>query len=196
MWSLVVAGLWSSMFPAPSSGQQPVEFARERIVIFVDGANIAVDGYYVLKNPTPRDRIQSLFYPFPVDSAHTFPDSISVWQNEEPVPFERVVDGVVFSVEIPAEKSVGFRVVYRQTCFDNTGCYILTTTSAWSRPLEWADFEIIFAEGVELEWASYELTPISKSEGLSRYEFSREDFMPDKDMCMRWTAMPASDTSP
>jgi hypothetical protein len=192
----VAVGLLLSTCPAPSRSQQPVEFARERIAIFVDGGGIAVDGVYVLRNPTPRDRVQALFYPFPVDSTHPFPDSISVWQKQEPVPFERSGDGVVFSIEVAAGKSAGFRVVYEQKCLDNTGCYILTTTTIWNRPLEWADFEITFADGVELEWAAYELTPLGNQKGVRTYEFSREDFMPEKDLCLRWKARPATDTSP
>jgi hypothetical protein len=168
--------------------QQPesVQFARELISIAVEDTSITVDGIYVLRNPAPFPRPQTLFYPFPVDSTHPYPDSISVWRRKQPVEFGVREDGVVFSVEIPAEGAVGIRVIYRQACPGQSGCYILTTTAAWERPLKSADFVITLADGLELEWTAYEVLPVEDEGGRSRYEFSREDFMPDRDLCLRW----------
>lgn len=184
--------------PTATGAQQPesVQFARERISIAVEDTSITVDGTYVMRNPAPYARTQSLFYPFPVDSTHPYPDSVSVWRRKQPVEFGVREDGVVFSVEIPAEASVGFRVVYRQACRDRSGCYILTTTAAWERPLKSADFVITLAEGLELEWTAYEVFPVEGGGGGRRYEFSREDFMPDRDLCLRWKPATTAGTSP
>jgi hypothetical protein len=196
IWSLVVAGLWTSMLPESSLGQQGMVFAREHISIVLDGASIAVDGAYVLRNPTPHDLVRSLLYPFPVDSTHPFPDSISVWQNQKTVTFARSGDGVIFSVAVAAQQSAVFRVVYTQRCLDNSGCYILTTTSAWKRPLESAEFEVTLAAGVELEWTAYELTPAGNDEGRRTYGLTQQQFMPEQDFCLRWKSPPVSGTSP
>jgi hypothetical protein len=100
----------------------------------------------------------------------------------------------VFSVEIEAEGAAGIHVIYRQACPDRSGCYILTTTAAWERPLESADFIITLAEGLDLEWTAYEVFPVDEEDGRRRYEFSREDFMPERDLCLRWRR--AGDGSP
>ena len=78
---LLLAGLWSSIFPAPSTGQQPIEFARERVAVFLSGDAIAVDGNYVLRNPSPRDVVQIPIWgrivagePLPVPEDNAFPD--------------------------------------------------------------------------------------------------------------------------
>jgi hypothetical protein len=181
---------------AVSQPPDDIEFARERISIAVEDTSIMVDGIYVLRNPAPYARHQTLFYPFPVDSTHPYPDSISVWHRKSPVEFGVREDGVAFSVEIPAQGSVGIRVVYRQACPDRSGCYILTTTAAWERPLKSADFIITLAEGLELEWAAYEVFPVANAGGGRRYEFSREDFMPDRDLCLRWKPASTTGTSP
>jgi hypothetical protein len=195
---LVGVVLWFLVVPAASRGQpQPtVEFTRERISIVVEDARIAVDGTYVLRNRTALDRVQNLFYPFPVDSAHPYPDSISVWQNREPLPFERSGNGLLFSVRIPAGEAAAFRVVYGQNCLDHTGCYILTTTAAWNRPLERAEFDITFGGGAEMEWATYDLKYVGGGKNGRTYEFTRERFMPDRDLCLRWKTGAPSDTSP
>jgi hypothetical protein len=195
-WWFIPAGVLLAMVASLSGGQQPVEFARERIAVNLDGTAIAVDGDYVLRNPAGTDRVQKLYYPFPVDSTHPFPDSISVWRKRAPVTFEQSGNGIVFSVEVGGGKSAGFRVVYVQRCFDNSGCYILTTTSQWNRPLESAEFEITVTDAVNLEWCSYELTPAGKIEGMRTYEFYQKNFMPEKDLCFRWTVSPATGTSP
>jgi hypothetical protein len=173
---------------------QPVEFIREHVTLLISSESIVVEGIYLLRNSAPMDRIQSLTYPFPVDSTHTFPDSISVTYQQHPVEFAVKENRIVFSLEIPAGEQAGFRVVYRQPCLDNSACYILTSTSAWGQPLKSADFVIVFAEGLLLDWVSYEVT--EDENRACTYTFSRNDFSPDRDLCLRWRRRASTDTSP
>lgn len=188
---------------AGAQGRDPgggVIFARERILVLVERDAVTVEGTYVLRNTSPRSRMQSLFYPFPVDSTHPYPDSMSVRQGGRNVPYRRTAGGVSFAVEIPARDVAGFRVSYRQTSLDASACYILTSTAAWGRPLESADFEIAVAPGLALEEVSYDVSEVVRADtdrdGTRRYRMSREDFMPDRDLCLRWRPVGATGRAP
>jgi hypothetical protein len=177
----------------PASAR-PVEFIREHVTLSISDSTIAVEGFYLLRNTTSRNRIQPLDYPFPVDSTHLFPDSISVTYRQQPVDYAVKVDRITFSVEVPAGEQEGFRVRYRQTCLDNSACYILTSTSAWGQPLKSADFTIVVAEDLVLDWISYEAEKDKSRAGT--YTFGRDDFSPDRDLCLRWRDRESTDTSP
>jgi hypothetical protein len=165
-------------------------FARESIAVFVDVRFLRVEGVYEFKNESKAPYSQSLFYPFPVDTLHPPPGYVSVRQGDRPIRFRKRRNGVSFPVDLPAGSTATVRVVYEQECYDNTGCYILTSTSAWNRPLEAAEFEITVADGVELEWVAYDVTPAPDRSGARVYRFSRTDFMPEKDLCLRWRPAP------
>jgi hypothetical protein len=173
---------------------QPVAFIREHVSVSVSCESIVVDGIYLLRNTASSNRIQPLAYPFPVDSTHLFPDSISVTYRQRPVDYAVKEDRITFSVEIPAGEQAGFRVTYRQACLDNSACYILTSTSAWGQPLKSADFTIVVAEDLVLDWISYEVEENKNEAGT--YTFGRDDFSPDRDLCLRWRSRNSSDTSP
>jgi hypothetical protein len=166
--------------------EQPVVFASESIAVFVDVRFLRVEGVYVLRNESPDLHTQKLFYPFPVDSLHPRPGYVSVRSADRPVPFRKAQRGVHFSLDIPADSTASVRVVYEQECYDNTGCYILTSTAAWDRPLEAADFEITVADGVELESVTYDVVPAEERPAGRVYRFGRKNFMPEKDLCLRW----------
>lgn len=178
---------------SPASGQT-VDFIREHVSVSVSADSIVVDGTYLLRNPVPRNRIQPLSYPFPVDSTHLFPDSISVTYRQKPVEFTVQEDRITFSLEIPAGERAGFRVVYRQACLDNSACYILTSTSIWGKPLQSADFVISLTGEIVLDWISYEVEKDKKR--VQTYTFGRDDFSPDRDLCLRWRRKKTTDTSP
>jgi hypothetical protein len=173
---------------------QPVEFIREHVSVLVGDESIFVVGTYLLRNPAPRNRIQPLSYPFPVDSTHLFPDSISVTYRQQPVEYTVGEDWITFSVELPAGDQAGFRVTYRQACLDNSACYILTSTSVWGTPLQSADFVISLADDLVLDWISYEVD--EDKNRAHTYTFDRDDFGPDRDLCLRWRRKKTTGTSP
>jgi hypothetical protein len=172
---------------APGAQDRPaIIFESEEIAVYVDEHYLMVEGVYVFRNGSLVPHKQPLFYPLPVDSLHLFPGHIVVRQEGRTIPYRTREDGVTFSVDVPPNGTASVNVAYNQECLDNSGCYILTTTSAWNRPLESADFEITIAEGIELEWVSYDAV-LTDSLGKTRtYEFRKRDFMPERDLCMRW----------
>ncbi len=178
---------------APAFGQQgktAVSFTKEHVKILVGPRRICVEGTYWFSNHSDSPVRQKLFYPFPIDSLHPLPEGIVVWMGEDAVPFREVEDGVRFMVEVPANGSTPVVVYYEQPCLDGSGCYILKSTVMWDAPLEHASFEIQVPDTLALDWASFKIDRVRKEGSLEIHEFSKDRFMPDKDLCFRWHARP------
>ncbi len=173
----------------PAHGQPPgpaVVFEREHIRLAVSAAGVRVEGLYIFVNNSSTAHHQGLFYPFPIDSLHPEVGNIMVMVEGDTVAFRRVGDGIGFFVDVPARATSSVTVSYEQAGLDSSACYILTSTTAWNRPLERAAFEIHVPGHLELEWASYDMDLVSDDRGVRIYEFVREEFMPDRDLCLRW----------
>ncbi len=161
-------------------------FEREAIRIFVGADKVQVEGDYVFRNQSPSPQLQGLLYPFPVDSLHPYPSEIQIYYEGETVPFKKMGNGVAFRFEIPAQSKAKITVCYEQACFDNTACYILTSTSAWENPLEAATFEITVPKQIELKWIAYDIEETVEDPEKVIHKFSRKNFMPEKDLCLKW----------
>jgi hypothetical protein len=183
---LTIAAMAMPRYEAVAQDGPEVVFESEKIAVHVDDQYILVEGVYVFRNDSPAPHELPLFYPLPVDSLHLFPARVLVRQGGRTIQHRNRENGVSFTIDTPAEGTASVTVVYSQKCLDNSGCYILTSTSAWNRPLESAEFEITVAEGIELEWISYDAKPTDGVGSVRAYEFSRKDFLPEKDLCMRW----------
>jgi hypothetical protein len=186
---LAVPLLAGALLSAETSGdpaRPPIRFRSERIKLFVQEYTLRVEGTYDFANPDSIPHEQALYYPFPLDDLHPRVTEIVVRSGDSTIPTRRGEDGVGFAVSIPAGDSVAVSVSYEQLCLDNSGCYILTTTARWKAPLERADFEIHVPNGIGLEWVAYEADTVVARKGSRVYEFSRRDFQPDRDLCLRW----------
>lgn len=184
-----IAGIILVSFIASSSfgsTRREVTFERESIIITVGVRKINVEGTYTFRNSSTEMQILSLLYPFPVDSLHPFPTLIRVTTHGEIVPFDRMGQTVHFLINIEADSCKEIVVRYEQVCLDSSACYILTTTSAWDKALDVADFEIKIPEDITLEWTSYEIEQMIKTQGEMSCKFSRKHFMPTKNLCIRW----------
>jgi len=177
--------------PAFSQSPQPIVFDRETIAVSIDTRYLRVEGTYFFTNKLGRAIVQPLFYPFPIDSLHPYPGFVEAKQSGRSLPIERREEGVVFNVALPASGVGSVTVVYEQECCDNTGCYILTTTSQWDNPLKEADFIVTVPVGIELEWMEYEAQLTDIEEDKTVYRFRRTGFAPAKDLCLRWRAADA-----
>lgn len=185
-WAVVYCLTPGVMMVAKAQVLQPVTFERETIRIMVGTETIRVDGTYVFANPSPAARVQALRYPFPIDSLHPFPHEITVHQGEGSVAFRRVEDGIVFAIDIPPCSEATARVTYKQSCRNNFGCYILTSTAAWGRPLKAADFEITVPDSLRLVSVAYDIDQVDEVDGARIHRFARSNFLPQEDLCMRW----------
>jgi hypothetical protein len=187
---LVPAGLLLCAAPALPSGSEPsgegLRFRSEHIQVFVRAKSIRVQGLYTFVNAEPAPRRETLFYPIPVDSLHPPQDYVLVRIGDGAVRTKPLGNGVVFAVDVPANGSLDVEVIYEQTCLDGSGCYILTTTAEWKEPLEHASFEIHVPDSIEIDWMAYDADSERAGRKGRVYAFSREDFMPEKDLCLRW----------
>jgi hypothetical protein len=171
---------------SPVSDPHPVIFEREVIEVTLGVGRIRVAGTYHFRNNSDSPLIQGLYYPVPVDSTHPFPDRIVVTVGADTLDYQTSPAAVMFRVLLPAGGPVVVRVCYEQACPSSDACYILTTTAAWNRPLNRADFFIRVPDDLILEWAAYDIDEVTYGEGVSIHQFSRMDFMPDRDLCLRW----------
>jgi len=187
---LVPAGLLLCAAPALASGSEPsgegLRFRSEHIQVFVRPKSIRVQGLYTFVNAEPAPRRETLFYPIPVDSLHPPQDYVLVRIGDGAVQTKPMGNGVVFAVDVPANGSLAVEVIYEQTCLDASGCYILTSTAEWKEPLEHASFEIHVPDSIEVDWMAYDARAKKTARGERVYAFSRDDFMPEKDLCLRW----------
>jgi hypothetical protein len=178
-------------------GTAQVQFARELIRIAVAADAITVDASYVFVNHTAALQRQPLFYPFPVDSLHPFPDSIAVAcdgreiayrerRDGAEMPNRKRADGVLLSIDVPARGQAVLHVFYRQPSLDRSACYILTSTSAWERALEVARFEITVPARLELVDVSHDVDDVIDDHGTRTHIIDRENFLPERDLCLRW----------
>lgn len=172
------------------AGSEPtregIRFQKEHIRVFVRPKSIRVQGLYTFVNPEPSPRRENLFYPIPVDSLHPPQDYVLVRVGERTVQNKPAGNGVVFAIDVPANGSLAVEVIYEQTCLDGSGCYILTTTAEWKEPLEHASFEIHVPDSIEIDWMAYDARAKGGGRKEKVYAFSRDDFMPEKDLCLRW----------
>lgn len=184
---IVLSALAVAAAPALwAQGAAPVVFEREVICIYLDEGRMTVQGTYFFRNKRDLPSTQRLFYPFPVDSLHPNPDSVAVRAEGRPVSYRNAGSGVTFSVTAPPSASVMVTVTYRQECVDNTGCYILTSTANWENPLKEADFEVYVPGNIELTSMAYEAEFVQKRKTRVVYTFHKENFLPDKDLCIAW----------
>jgi hypothetical protein len=123
-----------------------------------------------------------MYYPFPVDSLHPYPEFIWV----DGLPFIKADSGIYFRFEIGAAAACSLEVAYRQRILGRSARYILTTLQEWDRPIEEAVFKISLPRdlpGVEL---SYPADSLSLADGSAVYLLTFRDFMPEKDLLITW----------
>jgi hypothetical protein len=184
--------LWMSLLCAAEGtpAKSKVVFKAETVKVFIANSSVRVEGTYIFTGSSSSSLVAGLFYPFPIDSTHTFPDSIMVSSNGHTLPFRTVENGIFFSIRLSADHLTTVEVNYDQPCLDNTACYILTTTEAWTNPLESANFEIHVPSDLNLIWIAYEVDEVAEENDMVVHRFARSDFMPDKDLCLRWHTRP------
>jgi hypothetical protein len=190
---VLVAGSVHSQAPKAT-----VVFSREHIRIAVDPDGIRVDASYVFTNRSAVPQRQALFYPFPIDSLHPYPDAVAVRSDGKEVESRRQGDGVVITIDVPPRGQSVLTVAYQQASRqasrrargDRSGCYILTTTSAWKSPLQVARFEITVPDSLELTDVSYPVDQVTTADGAHVHVIDREEFLPDRDLCFAWRPAP------
>lgn len=159
-----------------------IVFYKERVVISLAPGEVTVEGVYFFRNTSSRERRVRIYYPFPIDEDHPYPDRIEV----EGFQFTREDRGISWSMSFPACSDTSVRVRYRQKLYANSAAYTLTTTRYWKKPLRRAEFIIKVPRDWEALTISYPPDRREAKDGLVYYYITETDFMPDKDLVIRW----------
>ena len=182
--SAAVAGCKLSPFQCQEDGdgEGPIVFYRERVVISLAPGEVAVEGLYFFRNTSSRERRARVYYPFPIDEDHPYPDQVEV----EGFQFTREERGISWWMDFPACSATTVKVRYQQRLYMNSATYILTSTLYWKRPLRRAEFVI----KAPLDWQgltiSYSPDRRVTKGGFVYYYITKTDFMPDRDLVIRW----------
>ncbi len=182
----ILIGISFSLTAAAAPPGSEISFHSEKISISISENRIEIDAEYYFTGPDNRVSTARLYYPFPVDSLHPFPEDISVNTNGQDIKFWKSDNGIYFDVSVDTNGTGRVDVRYVQSCLVPSGCYILTSTAEWGKPLTRAEFEITIPWGMEILGCSYEPDTVITETDSIKYLMVREDFLPEEDLCLEW----------
>lgn len=171
----------------------PVDFFQEEITLIVNDSISRVEGVYHIKNNYSKDINMPMTFPFYVDSVTDFPHIMEIYYKDSTGTRRKVAyrshperKVIRLSVPIKADSSITWYLNYEQRIKSKRAVYIITSTSAWSKPLDQATYTYIAPADFEIT----EIWPVpDTSYGDSSYVFRRcvkYDFLPSREMEINW----------
>ena len=168
----------------------PLRFHREHVTVEPSDRRVRVVGVYYFRNESDEPLATGIKYPFPVDRNHMMPFRIRVWEETEeglnPLGFVRANASVNWRMRFAPREERMVRVEYVQEIKKNHAVYIVTTTHAWGRPIELAEFEFRVPAHFEDVALSFEPDRVSVSGDTVVYYMRATDFLPDSDLTVTW----------
>ncbi len=163
-------------------------FVKEVIEIDILGDQCIINGSYYFKNISKEPILNRvLFYPFPVDSNISYPDSIVVFNpHNKQVPYSKTNNGIFFKINITSMSTECYTVKFYQKTTIEKYVYILSTTQFWKRPLSSADFIITLPNNLSMEYISLHYNRIEESKNNKKYFIHRKNFYPTENLIMEW----------
>ncbi len=168
-----------------------VQFDRERIEVRVAKDRIQVKGFYHYANASRLPAVLTLKIPFPVDRGHPQPEWYALCEADERgravAEIAPVVRGNDISIRLifgPREAK-WIKLEYAQPALAPNGRYLLTTTRAWRRPIDQADFVLRLPHNFSLRGSSYPVAA-SREGSWKTYAFSKTSFFPAQDWVFAW----------
>jgi hypothetical protein len=158
----------------------PIDFFKEDVTIGVLDARVEVAGVYYFRNLTNVGKRIKFYYPFPVDSNHHFPDSISLGD-----PYEKDSAGIYFWLSIGPYSIDSFSITYEQKIREPFFMYITTTTKKWKRSIKEANFTIVAPETLAIN-TNYAFSKATASDGYRHYSILMKGFFPEEDLIISW----------
>jgi hypothetical protein len=172
----------------PRDGEESLEpvaeFVREQVDLTLTGREVEVWGRYTFRNPLPRPTRLGITYPFPVGPGHPYPHAIDAGGLD----VTELPAGIGWRLDLDACEERTVEVRYRQACETPEATYILTSTRAWGRPIELAEFTLRYPESLGPLRVSYpaDAGGRSVSAGVVTHRFARRSFWPSADLVARW----------
>ena len=121
-------------------------------------------------------------YPFFVDSANRYPDSVDIVGHE----FTPNDTAVTFVMHFSPGGEDSFSAYYRQPLEAECARYIVTSTRRWQEPIDTARFRITVPVEFDDVDLSYRPDSVVWRESLVDYYFTQRRFWPDRDVIVTW----------
>ena len=161
----------------------PIRFKEEMISVTVEPPWLIVDGLYIFENQTDGPHQATMFYPVPVDDTHALPEA---WEVQG-ARWRKAPKGILWRLELGPRQERSVTVTYRQRCATSEARYILTSTARWGAPLDKGAYEVRWPADLPGVGVSYDgERSIDGEQAVLR--FTREDFLPDRDLLIHWTS--------
>lgn len=172
--------LFCTVFFCVCQQAPPIDFFKEDVIIEVLDGRVRVTGIYFFENLTQIGKRIKFYYPFPVDSNHHYPDTISL-----SYPYKKDSAGVFFSISLRPNSIDSFKITYEQQIENPFFRYITTTTIVWKRPIKEARFTIVAPETVSLR-TNYSFSERKNIDEYWLYLIQIKDFFPEEDLIITW----------
>ena len=180
---LLLMALQAGVSPA-----QQVEFFGESLRFIVNDDHVNVQGLYFFRNTGEKEVNQAIYYPIPTPNNLRDVDEIEVVQlgKREVVSHVQLDKGIRFGIKIEPGKEAGYRIEYRQKHDGNRFSYILTSTQAWGKSLEFAYFDMEIAKEKTIKFFSYTPDTVQYRNNTAQYSWILRDFIPKQDFIVEF----------
>jgi hypothetical protein len=168
---------------------QDVHFVKEDITFHLSHEYFIVDGYYWFSNPSDSGAERLIYYPLPIRGKTGSVDSIDVFditQGIQPIISDRTEAGFGFTLAIASHDTALCHIAYRQKLSGDSAMYILRSTQAWNRPLEFAEYKLVVEDSIAITGSSYDPDKVYDIEGKKIYLWRRTNFMPEKEFVVHF----------
>lgn len=180
MKAAILAGCVILALSCSRSSRPEIDFFKENVIVDIRGDRVHVTGKYFLRNQTAVDKRVTLYYPFPVDGHHFYPDIILIDR-----PFEKDSSGIKFEMPIAGHATDSFKVLYQQKLTGRQCRYITTTTRRWQRPLRSAAFTVVAPVSQRLVM-NYPVSGAEIVDDTAFYYIHFKNFYPSEDLKITW----------
>ena len=177
--------------PDPSR-QSPVDFFMEDITLTVSDSAAAISSIYYFRNNQDYTGLFPVAFPFYVDSFSLYPDTIAAYTIYDtdtlPISIRRdpARNMAILKIPLKAHRVTCWHLDYQQQIRTTRAVYIITSTASWGKPLEDATYRFIvpFNYNNIVTWP--EPDTIIRQDDYFEYISHKTDFMPHRDMEIKW----------
>ena len=189
MWLLLLIIL-GTQSQAQESFRSTVDFFKEEITLKVDDSTASISGLYYFRNNGDFSGEFPVQFPFYIDSLSLFPNSFKAYViisgDTTLLWTRRVKDTIVLRVPIMTRGVTSWHLDYNQRILDSRAVYIITSTASWGKPLEEAAYRFVAPADFKSVETWPEADTIWVKDDYRVYISRKTDFMPDRNMEIKW----------
>jgi len=166
------------------SFSQDLQFVKEKIDFEISECEFVVDAVYYFRNNSSDTIKQYMRYPFPENTELGEVKSVvgsAVYPEKDLDVIKNFNQKAAhFRLKIYPEDTAVTHIVYKQEIINQKAEYILTSTKAWNKPLEKADFTLKVPMDIKIDSLSYNADSLCCTKDYLLYKWYFKDFMPDR----------------